>query len=101
VYAISNFSNTCYISCQCHLLLYSITKLIFGEEYKLWSSTLCSFLCPVVTSSLIGPNILITLFSNPSIHILPSQWESTFNFSYCQCYWSVCSSFNDAVSMHT
>jgi hypothetical protein len=36
-----------------------------GEEYKLWSSSLCSFLQPPVTSSLFGPNILLnTLFSN-------------------------------------
>jgi hypothetical protein len=35
-----------------------------GEEYKLWRSSLCSFLQPPVTSSLFGPNILLnTLFS--------------------------------------
>jgi hypothetical protein len=34
-------------------------------EYKLWNSSLCSFLQPPVTSSLFGPNILVnTLFSN-------------------------------------
>jgi hypothetical protein len=36
-----------------------------GEEYKLWSSSLCSFLQSPVTSSLFGSNILpSTLFSN-------------------------------------
>jgi hypothetical protein len=38
--------------------------IILCEEYKLWSS-LCSFLQTPVTSSLFGPNILLsTLFSN-------------------------------------
>jgi hypothetical protein len=35
------------------------------RKFKLWSSSLCSFLHPPVTSSLFGPNILLnTLFSN-------------------------------------
>jgi hypothetical protein len=38
---------------------------ILGEEYKLWSSSLWSFLQSPVTSSLFGPNILLnTMFSN-------------------------------------
>jgi hypothetical protein len=42
-----------------------IILIILREEYKLWSSSLCSFLQPPVTSSLFSPNILFsTLFSN-------------------------------------
>jgi hypothetical protein len=42
-----------------------ITLTILGEEYKPCSSSLCNFLQPPVTSSLLGPNIFLsTLFSN-------------------------------------
>ena len=48
-----------------HLILLDlITRTILGEKYRS-SSLLCSFLHSPVTSSLLGPNILLnTLFSN-------------------------------------
>jgi len=53
-------------TCLVHLiLLYLITRIILGEEYRLLSSSLCSFHHSTVPLSLLGPNILFsTLFSN-------------------------------------
>ena len=53
-------------TCSAHLiLLVFITRTIFGEQYRSLSSSLCSFLHSPVTSSRLGPNILLnTLFSN-------------------------------------
>jgi len=47
------------------ILLYFITRIILGEEYRSLSSSLCTFLYSPVTLSLLGPHILLsTLFSN-------------------------------------
>ena len=46
------------------ILLYFITQKILGEKYRSLSSSLCSFLHSPDPSSLLGPNILNTQFSN-------------------------------------
>ena len=53
-------------TCPAHLiLLHFIVRKILGEQYRSFSSSLCSFLHSPVISSLVGPNILLsTLFSN-------------------------------------
>ena len=48
-----------------HILLDFITRTILGEEYRSLSSSLCSFFHSPVTSSPLGPNVLLsTLFPN-------------------------------------
>jgi len=53
-------------TCPAHFILLNfITRTILGEEYRSLSSSLCSFLYSPVTSSVLGPNILLnTLLSN-------------------------------------
>jgi len=55
-----------YATCPAHLIFfYLITQTILGEEYRSLISSLCSFLHSPITSSLLGPNILLsTLFFN-------------------------------------
>ena len=53
-------------TCPAHLILLDfITRTVLGEEYRSFSSSLCNLLHSPVTSSFLGPNILLnTLFSN-------------------------------------
>jgi hypothetical protein len=49
-----------------------IILIIIGEEHKLWSPSLCSFLQPPVTSSLFGLNILLRpVLKHPQSMFLP------------------------------
>ena len=53
-------------TCHTHLIILDfITRRVLGEKYRQLSSSICSFLHFPVTSSLLGPNILLyTLLPN-------------------------------------
>ena len=62
-----------------HLILYLINGIIFGEEYKSLSSTLCSLLHSSTTSSVLGPHIFVgTLFTNTTATFLPQRERPSF-----------------------
>ena len=67
--------------CSDHLMLHDlITRMIFGEDYRLLSSSLCSFIHSSVLSSILGPNILFnTPFWKPSAYVPPSMWATKFH----------------------
>jgi hypothetical protein len=62
----SFLSSPMHATCLAYLIVPElICLMIFGEEYYLWSFSLCNFLNYPVTSSFLGANILLRyLFSN-------------------------------------
>jgi hypothetical protein len=59
-----SFPHTCYMPARL-ILLDLVSRIIFGDEYRSLSSSLCSLLHSPVASPVLGPNILLsTLFSN-------------------------------------
>jgi hypothetical protein len=53
------------------ILLYFITRIIFGEQYRAWSSLLCSLLHSPVTSSRLGPNVFFSILLSNILSLCP------------------------------
>ena len=68
----TSHSATC---CILPILRDMITQIIFGDEQKSWSSSLCSCLQPPVTPNTSGPNILLRTIS----------WTQSWSSSLCSC----------------
>ena len=61
-------------TCPAHLiLLHFITRTTLGEQYKSFSSSLCILLHSPVTSSLLGPNILLNTMCSNTLSFLSSR----------------------------
>jgi hypothetical protein len=47
-----------------------MTLTMFGEEFKLWGFSLCNFLYPLITSALLGQNILFRILFLNTLNIV-------------------------------
>jgi hypothetical protein len=64
-------------TCPTYLILLEfVTPVIFNEEYKLRSVSLCNFFRTIITTSIISRNILFSTFSQrPSIFVGAFLWQ--------------------------
>ena len=60
-------------TCPAYLILLDfMTRTILGEQYRSLSSSLCNLLHSLITSSLLGPNILLNTMFSKTLSFLSS-----------------------------
>ena len=65
-------------TCPAYLILLDfITRTILGEQYRSFSSSLYSFIHSPVTSSLLGPNILLGALFSKTVNCVPPSMSAT------------------------
>jgi hypothetical protein len=78
----SDFSSTLlYATCHAHIIVPGLVIILFRENqaYKLWSSSLCSFLYPRITSSFVSLAGWILYLTSMRWSVKPvSSWEAAF-----------------------
>jgi hypothetical protein len=75
-------------TCLAYLILLDLmTRVIFYEQYRSLSIPLCSFLHSPVTSSLLGPNNLLSSLQTPSGYVPPCWPDSIMSALRCSRWW--------------
>ena len=77
----TSFLSPVWAMCPANLIILDlITRMVFGEQYRSLSFSLCSLLHSPVTSPLLSPiSYSAPCFQTPSAYVPPSMWATKFH----------------------